>query len=242
MQAQLRKRMSAGIEFQAAYTFSKGMSDAIGYYGEGGQSANQSAYWQNLYDKRAEWGPTYFDARHMFTLSHVWDLPFGSGRPFGRNMHPVLNAFLGNWQLSGILTLRTGFPLTIQGGNNSTTNSRGARASVVAGKSGGNTIGDVGQGTKWFDTSVYTNAPRGEFGNVGIGTERGPGLSTYDMSIQKEFPIKERFRLEFRGEFFNLTNTPIFNAPNRSAASATFGELTGAQGERQGQLALRLTF
>jgi hypothetical protein len=242
LQAQGRKRMGAGIEFQASYTWSKGMSDAIGYYGEGGQSANQSAYWQNLYDRRAEWGPTYFDARHMFTLSHVWDIPFGSGRPFGRNMHPVLNGVLGNWQLSGILTLRTGFPLTIQGLNNSTTNSRGARASVVPGREGGNTLGQVGLGSKWFDTTVYTNAPAGEFGNVGIGTERGPGLKTYDISIQKEFPIGERVRLELRGEFFNLTNTPIFNAPNRSAASATFGELTGAQGERQGQLGARITF
>jgi hypothetical protein len=242
MQAQMRKRMSRGLEFQASYTWSKGMSDAIGYYGEGGQSANQSAYWQNLYDQRAEWGPTYFDARHMFNLSHVWDIPIGTNRALGRNMHPVLNAVIGNWQLAGILTLRSGFPLTIQGGNNSTTNSRGARASVVPGREGGNTLGQVGLGSKWFDTSVYTNAPRGEFGNVGIGTERGPGLKTYDISIQKEFPIKERFRFELRGEFFNLTNTPIFNAPNRSAASATFGELAGAQGERQGQIALRLTF
>jgi hypothetical protein len=242
MQAQVRKRMSRGLEFQASYTFSKGMSDAIGYYGEGGQSANQSAYWQNLYDRRAEWGPTYFDARHMFNLSHVWDIPVGKNRALGRNMHPVLNGIIGNWQLAGILTLRTGFPLTIQGANNSTTNSRGARASVVPGREGGNTLGQVGLGSKWFDTTVYTNAPRGEFGNVGIGTERGPGLKTYDISIQKEFPIRERFRFEVRGEFFNLTNTPIFNAPNRSATSATFGELASAQGERQGQIALRLTF
>jgi hypothetical protein len=242
LQTTLRKRMSKGLEFQAAYTFSKGMSDAIGYYGEGGQSASQSAYWQNLYDQRAEWGPTYFDATHMFTLSHVWDIPVGKGKTYLNGIHPVLNGFIGNWQLSGILTLRSGFPLTIQGGNNSGTNSRGARASVVDGRSGNNTLGQVGQGTRWFDTTVYRNTLAGEFGNVGLGTERGPGLKTYDFSIQKEFPIWERIRLEFRAEFFNLTNTPIFNSPNRSVTSAVFGELAGAQGERQGQLALRLTF
>ena len=242
LQAQMRKRMSKGLEFQMSYTYSKGMSDAIGYYGEGGQSANQSAYWQYVLDQKAEWGPTYFDARQMFTLSHVWDVPFGKGKSFGSNMHPVLNGIAGNWQLSGILTLRSGFPLTIQGLNNSTTNSRGARASVVDGRSGGNTLSQVGLGSRWFDTTVYTNAARGEFGNVGIGTERGPGLKTYDISIQKEFPIKERVRFELRGEFFNLTNTPIFSAPNRSAASNVFGELSGAQGERQGEIALRLVF
>jgi hypothetical protein len=242
LQTTLRKRMSRGLEFQAAYTFSKGMSDAIGYYGEGGQSASQSAYWQNLYDQRAEWGPTYFDAAHMFTLSHVWDIPVGRDRALGSGMNRVLNAFIGDWQLSGILTLRSGFPLTIQGANNSGTNSRGPRASVVDGRSGGNTLGEVGLRSRWFDTSTYRNTAAGEFGNVGLGTERGPGLKTYDISVQKEFPITERVRFEFRVEFFNLTNTPIFSSPNRAVTSPAFGELTGAQGERQGQLAARLTF
>jgi hypothetical protein len=242
LQTTLRKRMSKGLEFLGTYTFSKGMSDAIGYYGEGGQSANQSAYFQNFYDRRAEWGPTYFDARHMFNLSHVWDIPVGKGRQFGSSMNRVLNGFIGNWQLSGILTLRSGFPLTIQSANNSGTNSRGARASVVSGRSGNNTFGQVGLNSKWFDTSVYRTPLTGEFGDVGIGTERGPGLATYDLSIQKEFPIKERVRIELRGEFFNLTNSPIFNSPNRSQTATNFGELAGAQGERQGQLALRLTF
>jgi hypothetical protein len=242
LQSTLRKRMSKGLEFQIAYTFSKGMSDAIGYYGEGGQSASQSAYWQNLYDQRAEWGPTYFDAAHMLTLSHVWDIPVGRGRTYGSGMNRILNGFVGNWQLAGILTLRSGFPLTIQGPNNSQTNSRGARASVVDGASGGKTIGQVGLRSRWFETSTYRTTLAGEFGNVGIGTERGPGLASYDISIQKEFPIWERARLELRGELFNLTNSPIFSSPNRSVTAATFGELAGAQGERQGQLALRLTF
>lgn len=242
LQATVRKRMGQGLEFQASYTFSKGMSDAIGYYGEGGQSASQSAYWQYLYDRKAEWGPTYFDARQMFTLSHVWDIPVGKGRALASSLNPVLNGVLGNWQLSGILTLRSGFPLTIQGPNNSGTNSRGARASVVAGRSGGNTLGQVGLGSKWFDTTVYKQPAAGELGNVGIGTERGPQLRSYDLSIQKQFPIKERLRLQLRGEFFNLTNTPIFSSPNRSVQSSAFGELAGAQGERQGQIALRLSF
>jgi hypothetical protein len=242
LQATMRKRLSRGLEFQASYTFSKGMSDAIGYYGEGGQSASQSAYWQNLYDQRAEWGPTYFDAKNMFTLSHVWDIPVGKGRQFGSSMNSVLNGVIGNWQLSGILTLRSGFPLTIQGPNNSGTNSRGARGSVVDGRSGGTTLGQVGLASKWFDTSAYRSPLTGEFGNVGLGTERGPGLSTYDISIQKEFPIREQVRFEFRVEFFNLTNTPIFSSPNRVTNATNFGELAGAQGERQGQLALRLTF
>jgi hypothetical protein len=240
MQATLRKRFSQGLEFQANYTWSKGMSDAIGYYGEGGQAGSQSAYWQYLYDRKAEWGPTYFDATHMFNFSHVYELPVGKGRAFGENLHPVLMGVVGNWQVGGIVTFRSGFPLTIRGPDNSNTNSRGARASVVG--TGGNTLGNVGLGTRWFDTTAYTTATRGTLGTAGNGTERGPGLKQYDVSIQKQFPIKESLKAEFRVEFFNLTNTPQFNGPNRTAGSTTFGEISGAQGERIGSLALKLYF
>jgi hypothetical protein len=239
LQATLRKRFSKGLEFQAAYTYSKGMSDAIGYYGEGGQSANQSAYWQYLYDRRAEWGPTYFDATHMFTLSHYYELPFGKGKAFGNDAPGILQYIAGNWQVGGILTLHTGFPLTIQGPDNSATNSRGARADRIG---AGGTLGNVGPGAKWFDTSAYQISQRGRLGTTGIGTERGPGLNQYDFSVQKQFPFNERVRLEFRAEFLNLTNTPQFNAPNRVVNAATFGEVRGSQNERQGQLALKLYF
>ena len=60
-----------------AYTWQKGMSDSIGYYGEGGQAGGQSAYMQNLYDRKAEWGPTYFDVTHNFVGSFVYETPFG---------------------------------------------------------------------------------------------------------------------------------------------------------------------
>jgi len=79
-------------------------------------------------------------------------------------------------------------------------------------------------------------------GSAGNGTERGPGLKQYDLSIQKRFPLNEAVRLEFRAEFFNLTNTPQFNAPDRFVNSATFGEVSSAQGERMTQLALKLIF
>jgi hypothetical protein len=240
LQTSLTKRLSRGVEFQANYTYSKGMSDAIGYYGEGGQAGSQSAYWQYLYDRRAEWGPTYFDARHIFTFTHVWSIPFGKGQAYGDNLHPVLNGILGNWQLAGILTLRSGFPLTIQGPDNSGTLSRGPRASVAG--EGGDTLGNVGPGAKWFNTSAYRVADRGTLGTVGVGTERGPGFKAYDVSFQKHFPIKERFRLELRGEFINLFNTPQFQGPVRAVNAITFGEITGSQYERQALLALRLTF
>ena len=71
---------------------------------------------------------------------------------------------------------------------------------------------------------------------------RGPGLKELDFSIQKVFLVTEAKRVELRTEFFNLTNTPIFGAPVRNVTSATFGEITGSQGERQVQFALKLYF
>jgi hypothetical protein len=239
LQIQLRKRYSQGFEYQLSYTFSKGMSDAIGYYGEGGQAGSQSAYWQYLYNRRAEWGPTYFDAKNMFTFVHVYDLPFGKGKTYGSGWSPVVDGVLGGWQLGGILTLRSGFPLTIQGRDDSGTTSRGPRADRIGDGEGSR---QVGLGTSWFDKSAFRQPARGTLGNSGVGVVRGPGLAQYDLSVQKNFPIRERYRLEFRAEFFNLTNTPHFQTPVRNVTSATFGEITSAQGERNVQFALKLSF
>src|SRR5262249_51555655 len=131
LQVQLRKRLSAGVEYQVSYTWSHGMSDAIGYYGEGGQAGSQSAYWEYLYNRKAESGPTYFDVRHAFVASYVYDLPFGKGKTWGSSLHPVANQILGNWQMGGILSLHTGFPLTIQDNDRSGTVSRGPRSDRV---------------------------------------------------------------------------------------------------------------
>ena len=239
LQVTARQRYAKGLEYQLSYTFSKGMSDAIGYYGEGGQSASQSAYFQYLYDRKAEWGPTYFDAKHMLSFVYIYQLPFGRDKAFGADWNPVLNAILGGWQMGGILSLRSGFPLTIRATDRSGTVSRGARADRVADGEGAK---EVGPGNKWFDTSAFREPAAGTLGNSGVGVVRGPGWKTFDLSLAKSFRITEGTSVQFRGEFFNLTNTPQFGAPNSNASSATFGEITSAQGERNVQFALKVLF
>jgi len=89
-----------------------------------------------------------------------------------------------------------------------------------------------------------TPAPN-TFGNAGRNIVRGPHLSNYDFSLFRIFPITERARLEFRGEFYNLTNTPHFSNPNGTVTSGNFGEISstlGGYGNREVQVALRLTF
>jgi hypothetical protein len=240
LQATLRKRFSKGLEYQVSYTWSKGMSDAIGYYGEGGQAGSQSAYWQNLYDRAAEWGPTYFDATHTFIGSAVYELPFGRTRTFGANWNAFADAVLGGWQIGGIFSAHTGFPLTIQSSTDTSgTLSRGARADVIKTP---NDPHQIGPNAKWFDTTAFAIPKAGHFGNVGVGTVRGPGMGRFDLSLEKRFRVTERTYFELRGEAFNLTNTPIFGSPTRSVQSSTFGEIRSAQGERNVQLAARFVF
>ena len=239
LQVNLRKRMGHGLQYQLSYTFSKGMSDAIGYYGEGGQAGSQPAYWQDQYNRKAEWGPTYFDAKHIFMYGYVYEFPFGRGKRYGGDWNPVVNGLMGGWQMAGMLSLHTGFPLTITGPDRSGTVSRGARADRIGNGEGRR---QVGPGAAWFDTTAFKPAVQGTFGNSGVGVVRGPGLKAFSLSAQKHFAVTEKSRLEFRSEFYNLTNTPIFNSPIRNVISPTFGELTGAQGERTVQFALKLSF
>jgi hypothetical protein len=239
LQATLRKRLGQGLEYQLSYTWSKGMSDSIGFYGEADQAAAQNAHPQNQYDRKAEWGPTYFDATHMLAYHGAYDLPFGRGRTFGSGWHPVLDSIAGHWRLGGMLTLRTGFPLTITALDRSGTVSGGPRADRIADGEGKR---EAGPGAAWFDKSAFRQPVAGTFGSSGIGVVRGPGLRNLDVSLQKSIPAGESRRFEFRAEFFNLTNTPIFNAPDRAVNSATFAEISAAQGERNIQLALKFYF
>jgi hypothetical protein len=218
------------------------MSGSIGYFGEWGQAGSQSAYWQNLYDKRAEWGPCYYDATHVLSGYAVYELPVGRGKKFGNQWNRVINAVAGNWQVSGILQLRGGFPLTISASDASGTGSRGPRANCNGpGRVFGSGHDASDGGLQWFDPSPYEAPSPGTFGTCGIGTVRGPGLRSADLGLQKEFPIDNERRIEFRAEFINLTNTPIYYAPG-TFLGQDLGKITHSQGPRNIQFGLKFYY
>lgn len=235
------KRLSGGLQFQASYTFSKCMTNSIGYYGQGGQAATASAYWQNIYNMAAEWGPCDYDAAHNFVANAIYNLPFGRGQHFGNNMNKAVDAVVGGWKVSGILALHTGFPLTINSSDVSGAAARSARANCLAPGVVLGTTNSPSGGYQYFSPTPYSAEVKGTFGTCGVGTIRGPGLKTLDFDVSKTFNITERHQLDLRGEFINLTNTPIFNAPTRSIGT-TLGLLQGSQGARQVQLALKYHF
>jgi len=247
LQAVLSKRLSEGLEYQVAYTYSKCMTDSSGYYGSwGGAALPTSPYFQNLYDQRAEWGPCYYDSTHVLTSYVTYDLPLGRDRKFGKDLNPVVNAIVGDWQINGILTLHTGFPLTISASDDTGTGSRGSRANCLAPvQIYGDQNSPLG-GYQWFNPADFGPETNGQFGTCGVATVRGPGLRTLDGSAAKFFNLSERFKFEFRAEAINLFNTPILNAPNTGVGS-NLGLLQSAGGAygtfgRQIQFALKFHY
>jgi hypothetical protein len=241
LQVVLNQRLNAGLQFSLAYTYSKCMTNNQGYYGQGGQAGQSNWYFMNIYDASLDWGPCDYDATHNFVANTVYALPFGRGMKFGHNMNRALDAVIGGWQASGILSLHTGFPLTITAADASGTLSRGMRADCTAPATVFGTQDSPKGGYQWFDPSAFAQPTPGTFGTCGVGTVRGPGLRELDMSLMKDFAVTEHQRLELRGDFVNLSNTPILNSPTRGVGP-NLGLLQSAQGERNIQLALKYIF
>jgi len=248
LQAVLQKQMSRGLQYQVSYTFSKCMSDSTGYYGAWNNALSASAYWQNVYDRHAEWAPCYYDATHVLTAYAIYELPFGRGKAYAHDMNKVVNAVIGGWQVSPIVTFRTGWPLPIYGAaDNSGTYSRGIRADcnglpTVTGESPISTPG-VG-GFQWFtNNGNFTNPANGTFGNCApqLSGLRGPHYTNVDLGLAKDFQITERFKLQFRSEFINTFNHVQLNAPNMGLGSG-MGQVNSAQPSRQIQFALKLYY
>jgi hypothetical protein len=244
LQAVLQKQMSHGLQYQVSYTFSKCMSDSTGYYGAWNNALSASAYWQNVYDQKSEYAPCYYDATHVISAYAIYDLPFGRGKMFGKNASGVVNGVIGGWEVSPIVSFRTGWPMPVYGASdNSGTFSRGARADCNGVPSISNTF-IPGIGRQWFNnTGQFTNPALNTFGDCSpqLSDLRSPHYSDVDLSLHKDFMITERFRLQFRSDFVNAFNHVQLNAPNMGLG-ATMGQITGAQPPRNIQLALKLYY
>ena len=244
MQAVFQKQASHGLQYQVAYTLSRCMSDSTGYYGAWNNALSASAYWQNVYDQKAEYAPCYYDATHVVSAYAIYDLPFGRKGMFGKNVNAVVNGVIGGWQVSPIVSFRTGWPLPPQGAQDqSGTYSRGIRPDCSGVPSISNTFIE-GTGRQWFvNDGQITQPAAGTFGNCSpqLADLRSPHYSDVDLSLHKDFPITERFRLQFRTDFVNAFNHVQYNAPNMGIGPA-MGQITSAQPPRNIQLALKLYY
>jgi hypothetical protein len=233
LQASMRRRLSKGLEFLASYTFGKVLTDNRGFYGSGVFAGDQGAYPANAYNRRADYGPAFFDVKHNFVLSGVYELPFGKGRSWGSDWHPAVNALLGGWNVSSIISLRSGFPITVF-------DTRVTASSLQAPRPGAfprpNRTGNGQPANQtidnWIDASAFSSPALGSFGNSGVGILRGPHFRNWDFSIGKKFNWTEQRYFDFRAEFFNFTNTPNFTLPGRNLGDpANFGRITNTINE-----------
>ncbi len=251
LQAVLQRRFSNGLQGQVAYTYSKCMTDATGYFGGGWggtQTSLPASFWQNIYDRKAEWGPCYFDQTHILSAYANYQLPFGHGKKIGGNVNRVANAIVGGWEVSPIITLHSGNAMTagLAFFDNSGTGGAGpfgfARPDCTAAPSYPKThLSGAQTGIQWVDPGAFVTPGVGTFGNCHNGSVRGPTLAQVDLGVHKDFAISETKGFEFRSEFINLFNHPILNAPNMLLGT-TFGQITTGQGERNIQFALKFHF
>ncbi len=240
----LEKRTTKGVSFLVSYTGAKLISDARNSLGANGNSLNAGLNTgvQNWYDLRSERSLSEIDAARNLTASFVAELPFGPGRPLLSGIKGPAAMIIGGWQLSGVFSAHSGFPLVLSasipnGGNRP--NSTGRSANLGTGRSRSDQV------TRWFDTTAFTQPLAFTFGNVSrtLPDVRGPGFQNVDLSLMKNAKLREGIKLQFRAEYFNVLNHANFWQPNTNFGSQQFGQLNSTTGlPRVGQLALKLLF
>jgi len=246
LQVRFQKRPSHYVSFEGNYTFAKATDNSSAGANSFITGLLSSGIPQVLDDLKAEHAISANDATHRFVMATIVDVPVGHGRWIGHDMNRVLDAIVGGWSISTILTFQTGTPLSIGLADPrladglqrpdvtcpqiSTGASYHRSAATGASIINVNCFGDPGD-------QVAGNAPR-YFSNL-----RSDGIHNTDLSFSKEFVIREGMKLQIRGEFFNFTNTPRFAPPDTLFGDAQFGQVTSTLGSpRHTQIGVRFEF
>jgi hypothetical protein len=226
------------LSMTVSYTWSKSLADASGN-GDGVDVGDEP------FNRKANYGPTSFDRRHIFVSTYTYRLPFF------RSWKGITGAVLSGWELSGITRFQTGPLLTVSG----TTGIGGRRADYLGGEV--NLPSSERTLDRWFNEEAFAPASETRPGTSGRGIIIGPGRNLWDLSMRKRFAVKEGIKLLIQADFFNAFNQTQFNAPNTSMPAlvttagadprvniktSSFGSISGAAPGRNVQLAMKLTF
>ena len=194
----------------------------------------------NSYDLKADYGPSAFDQRQRAVISFIYQLPFGRGRQFGSSWNGVMDAVLGGWIMTGILTTETGTPFTPML-SNSVDQSKTGQFADRPNQIGNPKATPCVAGT-FFNTCAYAPATPGTFGDARRDSIEGPHYTNVDWGFRKDFKLRERYDFDFRAEMFNLLNHPTFQGPDNTFEDSTFGFISTANAQRDIQIALRFSF
>lgn len=244
LQVALKRRFSKGVQYQVSYTFSKNFSNYVDNL-TGGSTPEYS------YNYNLERSFSPFDQTHRFVANGIYSLPIGQGGMILNNGGAV-SKLLGGWQLNGILTLETGIPFTVTTTDTTDTGpNHASRPNCISNPYVGATTNPsllAGTGAPGFylNPAAFAIPTLGTLGTCAPRAFHGPGIENLDASLFKIFALTERYRVEFRSEFFNTLNHANFSNPNSSFTTSSlgsFGKLSSTTTDpREIQFALKLYF
>jgi len=247
-QLSVDKRFSSGLAYQVAYTFSKALDENDGWFGAEGKNV------ADPYNPRASLSPAGYDLPHLLTVNANYELPVGLGKRYSTGHHAV-DYIVGNWQMNGILAVRSGqrYSVTDNNGDPANTGNVGWAGYEQANLVGDPNSGSCSNGARvhtqgcWFNTSAFATPALGTFGNLRPNPFQAQRYWNVDFSVFRGFPLwGEERKLEFRAEAFNLFNTVIFGSPNSDISNGqNFGTITSranANAPRVLQFGLRFIF
>lgn len=263
LQVELRHRFSNGLTFQTNYTWSKNLTTS--------PNINPQVLFEPLLDNNQpglEYARAQTDIPHIYKANVIYELPFGQGKRFNPG-NPILRKLVGGWAVTSIINVQSGSPFSIISGRG--TLNRGARSlnntaissltneqikdmigvyqtpdgiylinpSIIG--PDGRAVAPDGRGP--FAGQAFFNPRAGSVGSVARNSFNNPVFTNWDFSFLKVTPITERITTEFRAEFFNFNNHPVFGLDNQNINSAVFGQV-GSQlnSPRVVQLAFKIVF
>jgi hypothetical protein len=231
LQLSMERRSNRNISFEVNYTFSKSLDDQSQEAGLG-QGTPVIPNSPSLNKGNSDFNPT-----HRLVASYVWTFPRLT------NQTAWIRHGIGGWEVTGLWTLQSGLPFTVLSGTDQSRSGLGVDHAALI----GNPHLDTGRGSsqlvaEYFNTAAYTANALGTFGTAPRNSLFGPGTINADMGLLKHFSLPREMNLQLRAEFFDTFNRPNFGNPVSTLSSSTFGEITGANGNRIMQFAGKWQF
>ena len=226
LQALFEKRFSHGLQFQASYTYSKSLDNASSFE----EILNPTNF-------NATYSPSLYDARHRFVFNYVWELPVPKFQGF-------MGKALNGWQVSGIYTYQSGFPILINNCDDAELegSTLGFECPGKPDITGTFTTHNPRKDGLVFDPTIFADSALGTFGNSPRTLCCNPPINNWDIGLFKDTAIGEKTRLEFRTEVFNIFNHAQFYGVDGGSANPTFGQPQKVRDPRLFQFALKLVF
>src|SRR5579864_8413980 len=239
LQTKLEKRLSSGLSFLTAFTYGKSIDEqsqaSLGFHSGGGFRDNNNPQWEK--------GPSDYDQKYRFVNSFSYTLPIGQGKALLGSLHGIGNTLIGGWELQGIQAWSSGLPYTIteSGDPNNNTGDTEEHPNRVTGVQlypSGPAVSSA------YNPAAFTLQPFGTYGNSGRNIIYTAPQLQIDTSLFKDFAVRERMKVQFRAEFFNMINHANFrnNSLINNFNAAGAGSYTSAQAGRQIQFALNFIY